>query len=440
MEGAGEWCSLRERDAAAIERAADDVARAFLLERAAVPRAAGTRSSTGEVIGVIGAGAFVAFGDGFEGLLPVRRLRGDWWELDPLEVMLVGSQSGKAIRLGDPVTRAGGARRRAARPRRPLPRRVVSSAMPDIATNKQAAYRYHLLEKWEAGLVLTGTEVKSLRGGKAQLKDGYASVQNGEVWLHNVHIPPYGPATRENHEPERPRKLLLHKREIERLIGKTREKGLTIVPTRALLQGPAGQGRGRARPRQGRRRQAPDDQGAGDEARDGAGDPPPLGRRRRGHHEAAGADLLAVAALGARALAGPHDPAVPAGLQAISLAGEAPGGGELQLGGGRPAAEDLLAVALELDVVVARAADRRPAQQRRRAQLLAARRARAAAGPGTTCSVRLALVAGRVGQRDLVRVRPAVLDAPVDQRAAGLADQHGLRRAAHAGGADDPGG
>ena len=79
---------------------------------------------------------------------------------------------------------------------------------------------------------LTGTEVKSLRDGKAQLKDGYASVRDGEVWLHNVHIPPYGPASRENHEPERPRKLLMHKREIERLIGKTREKGLTLVPTR----------------------------------------------------------------------------------------------------------------------------------------------------------------------------------------------------------------
>ena len=81
-------------------------------------------------------------------------------------------------------------------------------------------------------MVLTGTEVKSLRDGKAQLKDGYAAIQNGEVWLHNVHIPPYGPATRENHEPERPRKLLMHRREIERLIGKTKEKGLTLVPTR----------------------------------------------------------------------------------------------------------------------------------------------------------------------------------------------------------------
>src|SRR5688500_17965896 len=109
--------------------------------------------------------------------------------------------------------------------------------MPDIATNKRASYRYHLLEKWEAGLVLTGTEVKSLRGGKAQLKDGYAQVQDGEVWLHNVHIPPYAPATRENHEPERPRKLLMHKREIDRLIGSTREKGLTLVPTRLYFKG-----------------------------------------------------------------------------------------------------------------------------------------------------------------------------------------------------------
>ena len=110
--------------------------------------------------------------------------------------------------------------------------------MADVARNRQASYRYNLLDKWEAGMVLTGTEVKSLRGGKAQLKDGYATVTNGEVWLHNVHIPPYAPATRDNHEPERPRKLLMHKREIERLIGKTKEKGLTLVPTRLYFKGP----------------------------------------------------------------------------------------------------------------------------------------------------------------------------------------------------------
>src|SRR3954452_1684305 len=110
--------------------------------------------------------------------------------------------------------------------------------MADVARNRQASHRYNLLDKWEAGLVLTGTEVKSLREGKAQLKDGYASVRDGEVWLHNIHIPPYAPATRENHEPERPRKLLLHKSEIERLIGKTREKGLTLVTTRIYFKGP----------------------------------------------------------------------------------------------------------------------------------------------------------------------------------------------------------
>ena len=108
--------------------------------------------------------------------------------------------------------------------------------MPDIATNRQARFRYSFLETWEAGLVLTGTEVKSLREGKAQIKDGYASVRGGEVWLHNVHIPPYAPASRTNHEPERPRKVLMHRREIERLIGKTREKGLTLVPTRLYLR------------------------------------------------------------------------------------------------------------------------------------------------------------------------------------------------------------
>ena len=111
-----------------------------------------------------------------------------------------------------------------------------NGGVADVATNRQASYRYNLLDKWECGLVLTGTEVKSLREGKAQLKDGYAAVQNGEVWLHNVHIPPYGPATRENHEPERPRKLLMHRREIERLIGKTKEKGLTLVPTRLYFK------------------------------------------------------------------------------------------------------------------------------------------------------------------------------------------------------------
>jgi SsrA-binding protein len=107
----------------------------------------------------------------------------------------------------------------------------------DVATNRQAAFRYHLLERLECGIVLTGTEVKSLREGKAQLKDSYATDRDGEIWLIGLYIPPYGPAARENHEPERPRKLLLHRREIERLIGRTQERGLTLVPTRIYFTG-----------------------------------------------------------------------------------------------------------------------------------------------------------------------------------------------------------
>jgi SsrA-binding protein len=108
----------------------------------------------------------------------------------------------------------------------------------DVATNRQASYRYNLLERFECGIVLTGTEVKSLREGNAQLKDAYAVVRDGEVWLTGLYIAPYGPAARENHDPERPRKLLLHRGEIERLVGRTREKGLTLIPTRIYFSGP----------------------------------------------------------------------------------------------------------------------------------------------------------------------------------------------------------
>ena len=110
------------------------------------------------------------------------------------------------------------------------------AAPGDIATNRQASFRFNLLDKFEAGIVLQGSEVKSLREGGVQLKDAYAEVRDGEVWLRNMHIAPYKPA-RENHEPDRPRKLLLHRREIERLIGQTAEKGQTLVPTRVYFKG-----------------------------------------------------------------------------------------------------------------------------------------------------------------------------------------------------------
>jgi SsrA-binding protein len=112
------------------------------------------------------------------------------------------------------------------------------AAAGDVATNRQASYRYEFLDKLEAGIMLHGTEVKSVREGGVQLKDAYAAIRDGELWLHNVHIAPYAPAARENHEPERPRKLLLHRRELDRLTGSTQERGLTLVPTRMYFKGP----------------------------------------------------------------------------------------------------------------------------------------------------------------------------------------------------------
>jgi SsrA-binding protein len=99
-----------------------------------------------------------------------------------------------------------------------------------IARNPKATHDYHILETWEAGLVLTGTEVKSLRNGKASLKEGFARVSRGEVWLEGVTITPYEQGNRYNHPPLRSRKLLLHKREIGRLIGAVEQQGLTLVP------------------------------------------------------------------------------------------------------------------------------------------------------------------------------------------------------------------
>jgi SsrA-binding protein len=117
--------------------------------------------------------------------------------------------------------------------------RKRKAAPGDVATNRQAGFRYNLLERFECGIALTGTEVKSLRERQVQLKDAYAVVRDGEVWLIGMYIAPYGPASRDNHDPERSRKLLLHRSEIDRLIGSTRERGLTLVPTRVYFSGPA---------------------------------------------------------------------------------------------------------------------------------------------------------------------------------------------------------
>jgi SsrA-binding protein len=105
-----------------------------------------------------------------------------------------------------------------------------------IADNRRARHDYHLLERFEAGLVLTGTEVKSLRDGRVTLGHAYADVRDGEAWLHGAHIDVYEQGNIANHEPERPRKLLLHRRELETLYGKVREKGLTLVPTRLYFK------------------------------------------------------------------------------------------------------------------------------------------------------------------------------------------------------------
>jgi len=105
-----------------------------------------------------------------------------------------------------------------------------------LSDNRHAGHNYHLLERFEAGLALTGTEVKSAKDGRVQLKDSFAEVAGNEAWLLNAHIGQYSHGNRENHEPTRRRKLLLHRSEIDKLLGQTREKGLTLVPTKMYLK------------------------------------------------------------------------------------------------------------------------------------------------------------------------------------------------------------
>jgi SsrA-binding protein len=112
----------------------------------------------------------------------------------------------------------------------------VASGEREAAQNRQASHNYFLLEKFEAGLMLRGTEVKSVRAGQVQLRDAYALVKDGEAWLLNAHIGKYEHGNIFNHEPLRTRKLLLHSEEIRKLIGKTQQKGLTLIPTRVYFR------------------------------------------------------------------------------------------------------------------------------------------------------------------------------------------------------------
>lgn len=104
-----------------------------------------------------------------------------------------------------------------------------------VTDNRRARHDYFIVETFEAGIALTGTEVKSLRNGKANIKDSYARVENGELILHDMHISPYEQGNRYNHEPRRPRRLLMHRYEIQRLYGKVREKGLTLIPLKVYF-------------------------------------------------------------------------------------------------------------------------------------------------------------------------------------------------------------
>jgi SsrA-binding protein len=121
-------------------------------------------------------------------------------------------------------------------PPKPGPRDPVASGMRDAAQNRSAAHNYFLLEKYEAGVALRGTEVKSIREGKANLKDAYGLVKDGEAFLLNAHIGAYSHGNLNNHEALRTRKLLLHQEEIRKLTGKTQQKGLTLIPTRLYFR------------------------------------------------------------------------------------------------------------------------------------------------------------------------------------------------------------
>jgi SsrA-binding protein len=148
-----------------------------------------------------------------------------------------------------------------------------------IASNRRARYDYAFEDTFEAGLVLTGTEVKSLRAKRANLIDGYALLRDGELWLHGVHIPEYSPATWTNHEPRRVRKLLVHRAQLQRLIGKLSEKGLTLVPISLYFKNGYAKvelGLGRGKQRHDKRRAIAEKEAAAEMRKS-------IGRRGKGH-------------------------------------------------------------------------------------------------------------------------------------------------------------
>jgi SsrA-binding protein len=114
------------------------------------------------------------------------------------------------------------------------PRQIAAEQL--IAENRKAFHDYHILETFEAGIALLGTEVKGIREGRANLRDSFARVEHGEVWLHNVHISPYTHRGYADHDPKRRRRLLLHRQEIRKLVGRTTERGLTLVPTKLYFK------------------------------------------------------------------------------------------------------------------------------------------------------------------------------------------------------------
>ncbi|MCB8816183.1 MULTISPECIES: SsrA-binding protein SmpB [Desulfosporosinus] len=113
---------------------------------------------------------------------------------------------------------------------------MPSEGIKVVADNRKAFHDYHIEDRVEAGIILTGTEIKSIRSGRVNLKDSYARLDNGEVWVHQMHISPYEQGNRYNHDPLRPRKLLLHRAEINKLIGKIQQQGLTLIPIKIYLK------------------------------------------------------------------------------------------------------------------------------------------------------------------------------------------------------------